>query len=793
MPIPHPLFITFLLFLTSQTSYAQIQNQTTSTSTSEFPWTPSENRFLVSNNSVFSAGFLPSPNSRNHFIFSIFYNNMSETTTIWSVNDDAPVNRSSSLSITGSGELRLAGIQIPGTPTLSGNATRVLRLNDNGNLAFGNWNSFSHPTNTILPNQNINGTTLSVKNGTFQFTGKDLVFTGSYEQATYYQSGNAFQTLDDNGMMQLSNDATFIVSDYGDQSLRRLKLDEDGNLRIYGFDSGSGQWSVVWQALPELCRVKGTCGPNSICMYGDTYDTTVCRCPPGFERNSGGEGCRRKVTIGRDSKFLQLDYVNFSGGSDPGSQTNIDAWNFTICQSGCLNDPECVGFGYKYDGQRYCVLVRKLYYGLWSPATEATFFLRVDKSERDTTNFTGLTSILETTCPVQVSLPFPPEESSSTARNIAIISTLFAAELISGVAFFWVFLKKYVKYRDMARTFGLEFLPAGGPKRFTYAELKAATNDFSSVVGKGGFGDVYKGVLTDHRIVAVKCLKNVTSGDNEFWAEVTIIARMHHLNLVRLWGFCAEKGQRILVYEYVPNGSLDKFLFHSNKFEYSDGDYVDEDVDKSTLLDRKPVLDWGIRYRIALGIARAIAYLHEECLEWVLHCDIKPENILIGADFCPKLSDFGLSKLRKKEDMVSYSKMCGTRGYMAPEWLKSDQITPKADVYSFGMVLLEIVTGVRNCNIQGSKMDSEDWYFPRWAFEKVYGEMDIEDILDKEIRRSYDSRVHEDMITRMVKTAIWCLQDRPEMRPSMGKVAKMIEGTVEIMEPKKPTIFFLGD
>ncbi|KAJ0764747.1 putative protein kinase RLK-Pelle-SD-2b family [Helianthus annuus] len=707
MPIPHPLFITFLLFLTSQTSYAQIQNQTTSTSTSEFPWTPSENRFLVSNNSVFSAGFLPSPNSRNHFIFSIFYNNMSETTTIWSVNDDAPVNRSSSLSITGSGELRLAGIQIPGTPTLSGNATRVLRLNDNGNLAFGNWNSFSHPTNTILPNQNINGTTLSVKNGTFQFTGKDLIFTGSYEQATYYQS-----------------------------------------------------------ALPELCRVKGTCGPNSICMYGDTYDTTVCRCPPGFERNSGGEGCRRKVTIGRDSKFLQLDYVNFSGGSDPGSQTNIDAWNFTICQSGCLNDPECVGFGYKYDGQRYCVLVRKLYYGLWSPATEATFFLRVDKSERDTTNFTGLTSILETTCPVQVSLPFPPEESSSTARNIAIISTLFAAELISGVAFFWVFLKKY---------------------------LKAATNDFSSVVGKGGFGDVYKGVLTDHRIVAVKCLKNVTSGDNEFWAEVTIIARMHHLNLVRLWGFCAEKGQRILVYEYVPNGSLDKFLFHSNKFEYSDGDYVDEDVDESRLLDRKPVLDWGIRYRIALGIARAIAYLHEECLEWVLHCDIKPENILIGADFCPKLSDFGLSKLRKKEDMVSYSKMCGTRGYMAPEWLKSDQITPKADVYSFGMVLLEIVTGVRNCNIQGSKMDSEDWYFPRWAFDKVYGEMDIEDILDKEIRRSYDSRVHEDMITRMVKTAIWCLQDRPEMRPSMGKVAKMIEGTVEIMEPKKPTIFFLGD
>lgn len=633
-----------------------------------------------------------------------------------------------------------------------------------------------------------------MKRGTFRFDGKQLIFNGSYGQISYYSNDNAFQTLDDQGTVHLENSATFITSDFGDQSLRRLKLDDNGNLMIYSFDSNSRQWNVVWQAVPELCRIKGTCGPNSICMYGDTYDSTVCDCPPGFQRNSGtgSQECQRKAVIGKDSKFLQLDYVNFSGGSGPADQVSIEAWNFTACEAGCLNDQKCLGFGYKYDGQRYCVLVRQLYYGLWSPANEAAFFLRVDKSEPDETTFTGLTSILETTCPVQISLPLPPEESKSTTRNIAIISTLFAAELISGVAFFWAFLKKYVKYRDMARTFGLEFLPAGGPKRFTYAELKTATNDFSStnVVGKGGFGDVYKGVLTDHRIVAVKCLKNVTGGDNEFWAEVTIIARMHHLNLVRLWGFCAEKGQRILVYEYVPNGSLDKFLFHSSKVDYSN---EDEDLEGSKLLDRKPILDWGIRYRIALGVARAIAYLHEECLEWVLHCDIKPENILLGADFCPKISDFGLSKLRKKEDMVSYSRMCGTRGYMAPEWVKSDQITPKADVYSFGMVLLELVTGTRNFDIQGSKMESEEWYFPRWAFDKVYKEMNVEDILDKHIKRSYDSRLHEEMITRMVKTAIWCLQDRPEMRPSMGKVAKMIEGTVEIIEPKKPTIFFLGD
>ncbi|KAK9059976.1 hypothetical protein SSX86_020680 [Deinandra increscens subsp. villosa] len=788
MPIPGPLLLALFLFLPFQTSYAQIRNQT-----SDFPWIPSENRTLVSNNSVFAAGFLPSRNSSGQFIFAVYYANISERTTIWSVNDDSPVNGTSSLSIAASGELRLGGIRFTGAPTSSGNASQTLSLSDDGDLSFGNWSSFRYPTNTIVPNQNITLTTLSVKKESFRFTGKELIFNGGYDEpVSYYSSNNEFLTLNELGMINLENGATFITADYGDRLLRRLKLDDDGNLRIYSFDPKLRQWSVVWQAMPELCKITGTCGPNLICMYGDTYNTTVCNCPPGFRQFPGSDECRRKTNVTKDSKFLQLDYVNFTGGSGPGNQVYFEASNFTRCEAGCLNDPKCVGFGYKYDGQRYCVLVRQLYYGLWSPSTEAAFFLRVDKSESDKTTFTGLTSVLETTCPVQVSLPLPPDESNSTARNIAIISTLFAAELISGVAFFWVFLKKYVKYRDMARTFGLEFLPAGGPKRFSYAELKTATNDFSSanVVGKGGFGDVYKGVLTDHRIVAVKCLKNVTGGDNEFWAEVTIIARMHHLNLVRLWGFCAEKGQRILVYEYVPNGSLDKFLFRSGKADYPN---ENGDVEGAKLLDRKPILDWGIRYRIALGVARAMAYLHEECLEWVLHCDIKPENILLGADFCPKISDFGLSKLRKKEDMVSYSRMRGTRGYMAPEWVKSDQITPKADVYSFGMVLLEIVTGVRNFDIQGSKMDSEEWYFPRWAFDKVYKEMNVEDILDNQIKGSYDSRLHEDMITRMVKTAIWCLQDRPEMRPSMGKVAKMIEGTVEIIEPKKPTIFFLGD
>ena len=211
---------------------------------------------------------------------------------------------------------------------------------------------------------------------------------------------------------------------------------------------------------------------------------------------------------------------------------------------------------------------------------------------------------------------------------------------------------------------------------------------------------------------------------------------------------------------------------------------------KKRLITPRPLLDWNIRYRIALGVARAIAYLHEECLEWVLHCDIKPGNILLEDDFCPKVSDFGLSKLTNKKDKVTMSRIRGTRGYLAPEWvIHREPITAKADVYSFGMVLLEIVTGVRNSGFRRSSLESEDWYFPKWAFEKVYMERKVEDILDSRIADSYDDRMHFELVERMVKTAIWCLQDRAEMRPSMGKVAKMLEGTVEITEPVRPAIF----
>ncbi|CAN1138365.1 G-type lectin S-receptor-like serine/threonine-protein kinase At1g34300 [Linum perenne] len=783
------LLTSFFLLINLLPAYSQ---NLTSFSFSDSPWLPASNKLLLSPNSTFAAGFLPSPTSPNLYSFSVWYNGKT-TTVVWYTAFAA----NASLSITRSGQLLLLSGSstnnlLPGSPSSNSNSnsTRLI-LGDDGNLAFGNsinpWTSFQYPTDTLLPGQSFNGTSIRSRNGKFSFSNSSSLLFNSSE--SYWTIDSAIGELNLDGTLTRASGSPIYVADFGANRTRRLKLGDDGNLRVYSFDPVENRWFIAWQAIQELCTVKGLCGENAICV-SDGSDSTSCVCPPGFERRSGN--CERKIPVrGSRFKFLQLDYVNFTGGIGWNGRL-LTAPNFDVCRRNCSHLVNCLGFLFKYDGTGFCYLhLDRLKNGIWSPGTEAAMFLKVASSETDVSNFTGMTNLLQTTCPVRISLPSPPEESNSTARNIAIICTMFAAELISGAAFLWIFLKKFIRYRDMARTLGLELLPAGGPKRFTYSELKSATNDFSNAIGRGGFGDVYRGVLPDKRVVAVKCLKHVAGGDTEFWAEVTIIARMHHLNLVRLWGFCAEKGQRILVYEYVPNGSLDRYLFPAGR-TLSSLD-AEPEFGLTTFEEKKPMLDWSIRYRIALGIARAMAYLHEECLEWVLHCDIKPENILLGEDFCPKIADFGLAKLKKKEDMVSMSRIRGTRGYMAPEWIKSDPITSKADVYSFGMVLLEIVTGSRNFEMQGSLMDSEDWYFPRWAFDKVFKEQRVEDILDTQVKHCYDGKLHFEMIDRMVKTAMWCLQDRPEMRPSMGKVAKMLEGTVEITEPTKPTIFFLQE
>lgn len=306
----------------------------------------------------------------------------------------------------------------------------------------------------------------------------------------------------------------------------------------------------------------------------------------------------------------------------------------------------------------------------------------------------------------------------------------------------------------------LEYASAA-PVQFSYKELQRCTKRFKEKLGAGGFGTVYRGMLMDRTVVAVKRLEGIEQGEKQFRMEVATISSTHHLNLVRLMGFCSEGRHRLLVYEFLKNGSLDNFLFAA---------------------DSGKLLNWEYRFNIALGTAKGIVYLHEECRDLVIHCDIKPENILLDENYAPKVSDFGLAKLLnpKENRYRNLSSVRGTRGYLAPEWLANLPITTKSDVYSYGMVLLEIVSGRRNFDISEETNLKK---FSMWAYEE-FEKGNTRAILDK--RLETDQAVDMEQVTRMVLTSFWCVQEQPSQRPSMGKVVQMLEGIVDISKPPAP-------
>jgi len=298
-------------------------------------------------------------------------------------------------------------------------------------------------------------------------------------------------------------------------------------------------------------------------------------------------------------------------------------------------------------------------------------------------------------------------------------------------------------------------------QRYTYSEIKRATGDFTSVIGSGGSGVVYKGILGDDRVVAVKVLKNVSQSEQEFQSELSVIGRIYHMNLVRMWGCCSQGKHRFLVSEFIENGSLAEMLFHREREMASDA----------------AVLGWDQRFRIALGVAKGLAYLHSECLEWIIHCDMKPENILLDKDLEPKITDFGLAKLLNRDGSdADLSRIRGTRGYMAPEWVSSLPITEKVDVYSYGVVLLELVKGVRISEwvIHGVRLADTDTRMVVKAVQEkmaIHGhESCVEDLIDHRLNGEFN-RVQA---MAMIKVAVSCVEEDRGKRPNMSSVLHAI-------------------
>ncbi|CAO2198684.1 unnamed protein product [Urochloa humidicola] len=293
------------------------------------------------------------------------------------------------------------------------------------------------------------------------------------------------------------------------------------------------------------------------------------------------------------------------------------------------------------------------------------------------------------------------------------------------------------------------------PTRYAYTDIIAITNHFREKLGQGGYGSVYKGVLLPGNVyVAVKMLGNYNCNGEEFISEVSTIGKIHHVNVVRLVGFCSEETVRALIYEYMPRGSLDKYIFSSEKS-----------------------FSWDKLNEIALGIARGINYLHQGCDMQIVHFDIKPHNILLDHNFVPKVADFGLAKLFPRDNsFVPLSAMRGTIGYIAPEMVSRSfgAISSKSDVYSFGMLLLEMAGGRRNADPDAGS--SSQAYYPSLVYRQLTGEQ-VGEISED---------MHE-LEKKLCVVGLWCIQMKPRDRPTMSEAIEMLEGGVDALQmPPRP-------
>ncbi|EHA8590301.1 rust resistance kinase Lr10 [Cocos nucifera] len=299
------------------------------------------------------------------------------------------------------------------------------------------------------------------------------------------------------------------------------------------------------------------------------------------------------------------------------------------------------------------------------------------------------------------------------------------------------------------------------PTRYSYSDVEKMTSCFNQKIGQGGYGGVYKGKLDNGCPVAVKILNSSKGNGKEFFSEVISIGCTYHINIVSLLGFCLEGSTRILIYEFMANGSLEKFIY----------------TEKQAI----PSLKWEKLLEIAIGIARGLEYLHHGCNIGILHFDIKPHNILLDDDMHPKICDFGLAKLcRSAESIISMVGARGTVGYIAPEVFSKNSggVSSKSDVYSYGMLVLEMVGGRRNLEVQVD--NTSEIYFPHWIYRHLN--------LDGNLKTFRDmTKVEEVIARRMILVGLWCIQIKPTDRPSMSKVLDMLEGRItHLQTPPMP-------
>ncbi|KAF4359238.1 hypothetical protein F8388_005347 [Cannabis sativa] len=751
-------------------------------------------------------------NNKSGFLLAIWFNKTPERTIVWSANGDNLVQQNSKVELNTSGLFLKdpKGNQIwkahINEKTTSFEVYYAAML-DTGNFVVANndsvhlWESFHEPTDTLLPTQTLTqGTKLVARYsytnyspGRFQFTlqedGNLVLSTTKFPLQTknypyweshkvgnggirliFNQSGFIYLEEKYGSMLIINTNSSSRQGDDDDQVLyQRVVLEYNGVLRHYVYYNNESNSSVT--LLPQNICVDitdqdgpGACGFNSYCSLGDDR-RPKCGCPNGYtliNSNDESRGCKRSfeaqscggeaVEYENENDDNGFEFISMENTFWP--KSNYDHFqqvNEEWCKKvACLGDCFCA-VAYFKNGECWKLKV-PLVNGRRDPIVGGKAHIKIRKDS------TSNGKVLE------------KNKHDNNDSKLILIGSVF----LSGSVFMNVLLLAtcFVIFRFKQKTKAIvppkfEAIKGKSLRSFSYEELEKATNKFSEQLGSGAFGTVFKGVISINgysNCIAIKKLDKIdmareASGEQEFKAEVSAIGRTNHKNLVQLIGLCNEGQHRLLVYEFMSNGSLASFVFRPS-----------------------PRPSWHHRTQIGLDIAMGLCYLHEECSTQIIHCDIKPQNILLDDSFTARISDFGLAKILTKNQTQTKTGIRGSRGYVAPEWFKNSGVRVKVDVYSYGIVLLELICCRRN--FEAKVEEENEMILCDWVYDCYKdGKMDMVLVNDEEALGDMNR------VERFVMVALWCIQENPLLRPTIKKVIHMLEGIIQISIPPNPSSF----
>ncbi|EOX92433.1 PREDICTED: G-type lectin S-receptor-like serine/threonine-protein kinase LECRK1 [Theobroma cacao] len=737
----------------------------------------------ASSSGHFEFGFYPQGSG---FSVGIWLVGQPENTIVWTANrGDPPVSSNATLVFTGQGGLLLQ--------TENGKENLIVDVResvdsasmlDTGNFVFFQnrsvvWESFDSPTDTILGGQNLStnyNLTSSVSRSNHSTGQYYLIMQGDGNLVAYVRSAavdtrDAYWATNTYGSslsrLYLNERGRLLLYAYpeerglanssqiGDKTVitYRATLDPDGVFRIYShqFESNiSSNGTKEWQNLNDLCDVKGNCGLNSYCSSRN--NDVECYCYPGFtfiNENRKFLGCSQNFTLdgceARKDLVMHYNFTTLENMDWVGSGYSLMNMNEEDCKKACEEDCYCGGALYSRSSGSCTRYSLPLIYGKRRGDISTTAFIKLILGSTPT-------------------IPPPQSPTLIDEGNQRLISTMGLSLgsvsclcFVIAISSFLIYRHRMQSYRKLLENKNSGFTEQFTLRSFSFSELDKATDGFKDELGRGSFGVVYKGILPgdkDSKTVAVKKLEKVKEGEREFRTEMAVIGRTNHRNLVRLLGFCVEGSRKLLVYEYLSNGSLANFLFNTSESP-----------------------NWKERARIALDVAKGILYLHEECEVCIIHCNIKPQNILLDDSMTAKISDFGLAKLLRP-NQTSISGIIGTAGHLAPEWQRNASLSVKADVYSFGVILLEIICCRSSIDVEVSNAD--EILLSTWVYN-CFAAGELNQLVGGE---EVDLR----MLERFVKVGLWCIQDDPTLRPLVKNVTLMLEGKMDVPVPPFPSL-----